>query len=306
MNLRRLRNLDLNLLVALQALVQEENVTRAAQRVGIGQSAMSSALSRLRELFEDDLLVRAGRTMELTPRAKSLAQQVGDILTRVEIAVAPDKAFDPREADREFAITAGDYEQYLLLPPLLRRLAEEAPGVRIRTAFVSSETRGSLDRGSTDLWIVPVDRRDPAYPFEILIEDHWVLVQCARRRARKSRRSLLEEVSRAGLVLHDPPASGFPERPPLSVQAVFGKMPKIAALAPGLLTLPFLVAGTPYYAAVPERLARRVRREAKVRIVEPPELMPTNRAMQWHPRSDADPSHRWFRRILLDVGSGLD
>ena len=116
----------------------------------------------------------------------------------------------------------------------------------------------------------------------------------------------LAAAAEAGLILHDPPETGFPERPPVTLQGAFGAMPKVVALVPSLLVLPFLVAGTPYYAAVPTRLGRRLCRAARARMVEPPKRLATNRVMQWHPRSDADLCHRWMRNVLREVASALD
>lgn len=305
MDLARLRNLDLNLLVAFQALVQERNVTRAAARIGLSQPAMSAALARLREVFEDDLMTRVGRGMELTPRAQSLGPRVGEILAKVEAAVARIEDFDPRATEREFAITTGDYEQYLLMPPLLRRLAREAPGIRVRTEMVSARTAGSLERAETDLWVLPVERRAPEYPYEILIQDHWVWVRCQSQPTPREPVSR-DEVADVGIILHDPPREGFPEQSAMSVQAAFGRLPRIAALSPSLLVTLFMVRGTPYYGIVPFQLARRLGSQAEVRVVETPWVASTDRAMQWHPHSEADPCHRWFRRLLREVAAEID
>ena len=125
----RYRRLDLNLLVALDALLSEKSVTRAASKLNITQPAMSGALARLRDYFEDPLVVQVGRQMELTPLAVSLVAPVHDIILRIDSAIATEPAFEPRESKRHFSITASDYVIRVFLLDVLKRVHREAPGV---------------------------------------------------------------------------------------------------------------------------------------------------------------------------------
>ena len=126
----RFKKLDLNLLVALDALLTEKNVTRAGERVFLSQSTMSNALSRLRQYFDDDLLVQVGGRMELTPRAALLHDAVRDVLVRIDTTIAAKPAFDPTESEREFTLFVSDYSMEVLIPGMLALASEQRSRVR--------------------------------------------------------------------------------------------------------------------------------------------------------------------------------
>src|ERR1700753_1546934 len=127
-----LNRFDMNLLIALDALLREKNVTRAGERIYLSQSTMSGALQRLRDYFGDELLVRVGRELELTPRAQTLVDPVRDILLRVQAALESEPSFDPATAARRFSIVMSDYCFLTFLRPVIKRLQEEAPGITCR------------------------------------------------------------------------------------------------------------------------------------------------------------------------------
>ena len=135
MHALHLRSLDLNLILALDALLEERSVTRAAQRVGITQSAMSHALARLRDVTGDALLVRTASGMVATARAEELGPPIRRALEGVAIALRPPQAFDPKTAERRIRIGTGDYGEIVLLPSVLKRLAKEAPRFDLRVVF---------------------------------------------------------------------------------------------------------------------------------------------------------------------------
>src|SRR5262249_6370597 len=149
-----LSRIDLNLLVHFDAMLTERNVTRAAARVGIGQSAMSHNLARLRELFGDELLTRGPDGLRLTPRAAALIEPVRTTLTNIQALVATDQAFDPATAVRTFRFGRRDSMEILIMPALLARLREVAPGVQLRLYnFDFSRLLGELDSDELDLAI---------------------------------------------------------------------------------------------------------------------------------------------------------
>ncbi|HEX6243989.1 MAG TPA: LysR family transcriptional regulator, partial [Polyangiales bacterium] len=151
-----LRDLDLNLLLTLDALLSESHVTRAARRVGLSQSAMSHALSRLREKLDDPLLVRTPRGMEQTVRAQALAGPLRAALLELDRAIAPPTPFDPRTAVRTFQLSVSDYEELTLMRPLLRRLGQEAPGVNLVLRPSSAHDWAALlARGELELALRP-------------------------------------------------------------------------------------------------------------------------------------------------------
>src|SRR6516225_757206 len=149
-----LNRIDLNLLVHLEALLSERNVTRAAARVGIGQSAMSHNLARLRELFDDELLTRGPEGLRLTPRAVTLAEPVRTTLARIQTLVARDEAFDPATAMRTLRFGLPDSMEILIVPTLLAQLREVAPGIHLRVYNIdSSRLLDELDADELDLAI---------------------------------------------------------------------------------------------------------------------------------------------------------
>src|ERR1700751_1388959 len=149
-----LGRIDLNLLVHLDALLREKSVTRAASRVGIGQSAMSHNLARLRELFSDELLTRGSGGMRLTRRAATLLEPVQTMLAQVEALVSRDLVFDPATAVRTFRFGLPDSMEILIMPALLARMREVAPGIHLRLYnFDASRLLDDLDADEMDLAI---------------------------------------------------------------------------------------------------------------------------------------------------------
>jgi LysR family transcriptional regulator, nod-box dependent transcriptional activator len=172
----RFGHFDMNLLVALDALLDTSSVTRASARLNIGQSATSSALSRLREHFGDELLIQVGRRMELTQLARSLVQPVRETLLKVQATVATRSEFDPSVEKRRFLIQASDYATTVLLVDVLQRLHREAPGVSLHIANMSDDVEQRLRRGEVDLVIFPDAYAIPDHPRELLFEEHFVCV----------------------------------------------------------------------------------------------------------------------------------
>jgi DNA-binding transcriptional LysR family regulator len=157
-----LRSLDLNLILALDALLEERSVTRAAQRVGITQSAMSHALARLRAVTGDALLVRTGSGLVATARAEELGPPIRRALEGVATALRPPQVFDPKTAERRIRIGTGDYGEIVLLPRVLERLAKEAPRVDLRVVFQGDNAAGMLRSGDVDLLLSPCSPRRSA------------------------------------------------------------------------------------------------------------------------------------------------
>ena len=149
-----LGRIDLNLLVHLDALLAERSVTRAATRVGIGQSAMSHNLARLRDLFADELLTRGVEGMRLTPRAATLIEPVRAMLAQVEALVLREQGFDPATAERTFRFGLPDSMEILIMPALLERICERAPGIHLRLCNIdASRLLNELDADEMDLAI---------------------------------------------------------------------------------------------------------------------------------------------------------
>src|SRR5210317_743890 len=148
-----LKSIDLNLLVYLDVLLRERNVTRAAESLGISQPAMSNGLRRLRKLFSDPLLVRTSDGMSPTEQAEKLQPKIRDVVASIKKVVEPDRQFDAANADRVFRISVSDYSEATLLPHMLRRMRSESPDVTLDVLTPSDVSYQDLERGSVDLVI---------------------------------------------------------------------------------------------------------------------------------------------------------
>lgn len=172
----RFKGLDLNLLVALQALLDERSVSRTARRLGLSQPAVSAGLSRLRAYFDDELLVPAGRQMLPTPYAESLRPAVNDLVAQAERLVASPSAFDPALSARRFRIGTLDFFGTALVAPLLHRVEREAPGIRLEILPTGSALIPQFERGDIDLILAPEHYVVPDHPSETLFSERHVVL----------------------------------------------------------------------------------------------------------------------------------
>ena len=288
--------MDLNLLVALDALLRHRSVTAAGLDVGLSQPAMSSALMRLRRMFGDDLLVRVGRQMHLTPRAEGLIEPVADILAAIEVTVTKPE-FDPATARNEFTIATADYVTAVLLPPLVRRLAEDAPGVQVHV--VAADTGQAQNPRGPSVWIVPSVFLQGTHT--TLFEDRWM---CALWRGHPDVGDTMTVEQFLGLP-HAAFALGEGMEGSDSVALrQLGLVRNVQVTVPNFSVLPFVLTDTPMVALVQERLGRQLAEVADIRLIPPPvDLPPIEVAMQWAPRAENDPAQAWFRRVVAEVAA---
>lgn len=301
MDQTRLTGLNLNLLVALDALLSERNVTRAARRVGITQPAMSQTLARLRELFADPLLVRRGRSMVLTPRAEAMLVPLSDALLSVERAVQLGMGFDAATSTRIFSVALPDQSVTVMLSPLLRLIAAQAPGVRVQVEPLSiSRLSGKLASGEIDLVLAVHLGSSEGLRKETLLADEYVcLVRRGHPLARR-KRVRIEDYAAHGHLAYTP--VGFV--PPSISEAVpgFASTSGIRASVPYLLALPEVVRGTDLVATVPRRLLSAPIDFRGVVVLEAPRELPAVvESLWWHPRFDSDPAHQWLRERVHDA-----
>jgi DNA-binding transcriptional LysR family regulator len=299
---------DLNLLVALRALLTERSVTAAAQRLGLSQPATSHALSRLRDLFADPLLVRVGRGLVLSPRAEALRGQVDRALDEVSSLLATPPTFDPKTSTRTFSIATSDYGQFVLLPPLLARLAKEAPGVDLWIRDMSSAPMEEwFQDGGVDVGVAPVRaaaRRARGLRVERLFSEGFVcLVRKGHPKVKK------------GLTVSD-----FAELPHAFVaprgtrggvvdEALKkrGKARRIALAVPHFLVAPHAVARSDLIVTLAERVARFFAEHLPLRVLPPPLPLPTFAvSLIWHERVGSDPGHAWLRGQIAAVAAELE
>ena len=301
----RLENFDLNLLVAFNALLEERNVTRAARRLNVTQSAMSASLKRLRASLGDPLLVQHGKAMVPTPHALALAPEVAASIASLRRLIQPGARFDPRTSRRTFRIAASDYIATVLLAPLLKRLEREAPTVRVDIALPSDATSAQLMKGDFDLLLTPEEFIDPGHPAELLFEEKHVVVGC-RHNPMLARALTVDDFASAGHV-----AVTIDGRPSFIERECerLGLERRVEVRAPSFLQAPWMLPGTSRIALMHERLAHLMAPLLGLRIVAAPLELPVMREMmQLHLTRSTDEGLAWFRgrlRDLANAGNGI-
>lgn len=290
-----LSSIDLNLLVVLRALLRERHVTRAAAQVGLSQSATSHALSRLRELCADPLLVRHGRSLELTPRATELLPGLERGLSELHGVVTREPAFDPKRAKRLFTLGMADYVQALLLAPLLRSLQQVAPEIDLNSVTFPNLSE-LLESGNLDLAISVSAGIAPGLSTQPLFDDGFV---CMVRKGHPKVQSKLSLDGYLSLrhVLVAP--SGTPGSFVDTELERRGLVRRVALRVSSFLVAPVVVAETDFISTAPELLARRMAKRFALHVVPAPFRIPRfGLSLAWHPRFDNDPAHQWLRGFV--------
>lgn len=301
-----LRAVNLNLLLALDALLRERSVSRAAQRMGLSQPAMSNALAQLRTLFGDPLLVRAPGGMAPTPRALELEEPLRHGLAALADVVRAPAAFDPAQSRASLVVAMSDHAEMLLLPALLRRLGERAPGVDLQVLpWGLHDAPPGLADGSVDLMVgyYDADRLPPGHREEELADDHFVCI-VRRDHPRIGRRLTLATYLelRHVIVTERPGASGVID----DALARLGKRRRVVARVPRFFMVPYLVADSDLVAAVDSRIARHYERLLPIRVLKAPLELPSGRlGMVFHGRTEADPARAWLRDVVRELARDL-
>lgn len=289
----RFGRLDLNLLVALDALLTERSVSLAADRLCLSQSATSSALGRLREYFADDLLVVKGRHMILTARAEELIEPVRAVLDQIRSTIAIAPPFDPATADRQVRIMASDYTTQVLLADVFAHLEREAPNMRFEIQPMSTNPTDAVERGTVDL-LVTIDFAVSAdHPSKILFEDDYVVVGAADNPAMHG------EMTRERYFESGHVAARFGRAQMPAFEEWFTRRQKkqqrrIEVVAPTFLSLPGLVLGTRRITTMHRRLAEQMVRTFPLVMRELPfPIPPIREVVQWHITNNNDRALRW-------------
>jgi DNA-binding transcriptional LysR family regulator len=300
-------NVDLNLLRCFEALMAEQSVSRAARHVALTQPSMSHALNRLRRLFDDPLFINSQGAMVPTARARALQPQVREVLARAELLLGSASSFEPSSAVLEFTLMAAEYVEFLLLPPLLDRLRQEAPGVKL--LFQSADRDRAferLERGDVDFRLAWWPEPAATLRSKELFRDAFVCV--ARKGHPQVRRGTIAESAFAGL----PHAIITPARSGVSYQAVTdafsqrGHALDIALQVQNAMSLCQAVCTSDLLGVLPERFARRMAGQFPLQVVQPPwRIGEARQSIYWHERTHKLASHRWFRLLAASVASAL-
>lgn len=297
-----LRELDLNLLVVLDALLRERSVSRAAVAVGLTQPATSNALARLRVALSDPLFTRGRQGMTPTPRALALQGPVADALARLRSALDAPAPFDPQKSARTFVLAASDHAQLIIVPELVSVL-ERTTSLNVRIVPLPEIfPQRALETGELDLVIgifdlAPGDRVPKGLKRQRLVEERFVAV--ARRDHALFRRPLELATAAALPQLHVAPRGGT--KGTYEQKLLKGGLRRnIRLFTPHYLVAPWVLASTDLVATLPERLARRFAEVFPLRTAPLPfAVAPLKVHQVWHPRAQDDPAHRWLRAEVL-------
>lgn len=311
MNISRV---DLNLLVYLDVLLRECNVTRAAEELGISQPAMSNSLRRLRDLFGDPILVRTSDGMTPTDRALELQPLVRNVLSAAEQVILPKTEFDPAASSRIFRIMASDYTESTLLPVLLRQLRKEAPGIRLDIMTPSDVSFHDVERGKVDLVINRFDSLPQSFHQVHLWDDSFSCVLSAENPVIKhwDLDSYLSSkhvwVSKTGMGVgvgmtpNDVQRLGWVDEALAKLDAkrditLFTRHYQAALL---------LGEQDDLIVTIPTMTAMGMAKNPKVVILDPPFEIPRMRLkMVWSPLLQHDPGHKWLRQIIKSVSEEM-
>ena len=301
-----LSGIDLNLLLALDALLAERHVTRAAARLGLSQSAASHALARLRDLLDDPLLVRGPRGAMLpTPRALVLTPLVERALVEVAAVLRPPEVFDPRTSRRTLRIGAGDYAELVLLPALFARMAEQAPGIDLFVRTVPDDIPAGLAAGDVDLALAPIRPQDTsAACYQRLLFDETFVCAVRRGHPATRQRLTLDRFCAMDHLLIAP--RGTPGGYVDDALTARGRTRRVALAVPHFLIVPHVIARTDLIVTLASRIAAAFAESHGLATLRPPVDVPGFAIhMIWHERAHGDAAQRWLRDQLAAVAAEL-
>ena len=292
--------LDLNLLVVLDAVLTEKNVSKAARRIGTTQPSVSRSLAQLRKWFADPLFVRSRHGMSPTAGAEALQVELRSVLEQVDLLVRRRAQFSPEASTRTFHIATADYAQALVLPALMSQLCTSAPGVSLRVEpWSAARMVEALDAGRVDLTIAPSLAKPVPLKTRAMFSDDFVVI--ARRGHPLAARTLtarrfcsaphvqISPDGRDGSIVDDVLADRGHER-------------RIALRVPSFTIAPLVVASTDFLAVVPRRIAQAAKKQLPLVLLRLPLSVPSfTLSMFWHERASDDPSLSWLRERILEV-----
>ncbi|ORM79855.1 LysR family transcriptional regulator [Pantoea deleyi] len=295
---------DLNLLPVLLVMMEERNVTRAAERLGITQPALSNALNRLRDTLNDPLFIRERYGMRPTPKAEQLAQVVSVALSSIDNVILGQQDFDPLQATRLFTLAPNSYVEFIMMPAIVARLRVCAPGIRLRlTPFGNDVTETGVISGNTDMVLGRiVDPPDNLVVQHLMNEGLACVVRADHPLVGDTLSADLYEQLRHVNVL-----------PPGRMRAGLyqaleqrGLRRQVAVSVTHFLAVPEMIAVTDYCATLPRLICQHLSRDTRLRIVPAPVDLGTFPVeMGWHARYREDPAHRWFRSLMVETAQAL-
>lgn len=300
----RFHNLDINLLIVLHYLIQGKGVNETAQLLQLTQPAVSNALSRLRDHFQEPLFITRGRRLEPTPFARSLAVSVANVVGEIERIICSRADFDARTVKRTFTLLCSDYVHSVFVTRLVRELADIAPNVRLTVLLVSHSAIAMLDDGQADFLIVPSPMTYPAYPRIKLFTD---TLSCIAWTGNKHIGCTLTREAYFNSSHVDVALGLFATKlfEPVPEPLETDRRPEPTVLVPTFNAVADTVIGTNYIAHVHTRLALQLAEHLPLRVLKPPvPVEPVVEFLQWHRNKEQDAGTIWLKdqivRLAID------
>jgi len=306
---------DLNLLVYLDVLLRERNVTRAASQLGLSQPAMSNGLRRLRQLFDDPLLIRTSEGMSPTERADELQPIIRNVLSTIDQAVQPRSEFNAGTAERVFRIMASDYAESTIFPHILSRLRDEAPGITLDIMTPSDVSFHDVEQGKVDMVINRFDSIPQSFHEKLIWKDSFACLLSAENPIRDdfTLDSYLGAqhvwVSKTGMGVgvginpDDVQRLGWVD----GALNLIGRKRRITVFTRHYQAAMLLAEQTDLIVTLPSKAALLQADNPRVVVREPPfEIPPIDLKMAWSPLLQNNPAHRWMRRLIVEVAGSLE
>ena len=293
--MKSLQTLDLNLLKAFSVLMEERNVSKAAEHLAITQPAMSGVLARLRDSFDDPLFVRVQRGVVPTNRALELAPQVKKVLNEVEQLLQPPQ-FDPTKAELTVRIACTDYAMRAVIVPFLRLLKIQAPKIKVAVLAINeSIVQNQLEQRQIDFALVTPDFQAPDIHAQNLYDERYICAVCHDHPIAQQTELTLEQfcqLEQALISYHGCSFSGVTDK---ALQAM-GLQRNVSLSVQNFIILPELLEQSDLLAVVPERLIMHLN---NLKRFEPPlEIQGFTKTLIWHERTHKDPAYRWIRELI--------
>ncbi|WP_025038574.1 LysR family transcriptional regulator [Bradyrhizobium sp. DOA9] len=301
----RYRGLDLNLLVALDALIEKRNLTAAARSINLSQPAMSAAVARLRAYFKDDLFTMNGRELVLTPRAEALAAPTREALMHIKLSITSCEPFTPHQSTRRFRLCISDFAAIVLIRKVVERVAREAPGIKFELVPFADAFEHPLKRGEVDFVILPDPYTTDAHPKKTLFDDTLVCVGC-RSNKRLAQPLTFSSYMSMGHVAVKLARSRVPSVDQWYMQE-HGVKRRVEVVVPGFSMMPHMLVGTNRIATMPVTLVRHFAKSMPLRIAKLPLPLPGfTETLQWPALHNNDPASMWMRQVLLEEAANLE
>ncbi|MGJ7514408.1 LysR family transcriptional regulator [Pseudomonas baetica] len=298
-----IRHLDFNLLKALDALLDERSVTRAAQRLALTQPAVSGMLTRLRESFDDPLFVRAQRGIVPTLRAQQLAAPVKQLLSDIENILQP-QVFDPATASKTVRLASTDYALRAVVVPLLSALRTRAPNIRVAVQPVEAQLLlDQLDRGDVDLALITPETTAPGLHATRLFDERYVCVMRADHPDAMDKTLSLDRFCTLDHVLVSASGGSFQGVTDQALARI-GRSRRVTVSVTSFLVLPEILLASDLIAVVPRRLALHA--EGLIMFEPPVEIPGFCKTVAWHERTHRDPALQWLRSLMIETCRTMD